>query len=151
MSIAKRLKQTASSWRSILQITRAGALVSALLFVLLIVTQLGVDRIRLVTPARQLWIHLGRGKVAVFVSDETGDLDFHWRVGWNSFAVNDPSIYFHPKNSEFDILGLEYVDGHFVRSPFRGGAVGLSYWYFVLASGLLAVLCNRKLRRSQPT
>jgi len=148
MSERNEIRRGSRTWWRCLRVARLAAILGALILAVLSIAQLGVDSITLETPNWQLWIKLGQGKVSLFFRDETADLDLKWRQGWNAFAVNEPALYFDPKHSHIDFLGIEYVAGSYVRSPYVGRAVRVSYWWFVAFLALLARFCTRKLRRA---
>lgn len=119
---------------------------SAALLLVLLLLQLGVDRVEIVTPSGQLWIHVGQGRLAIVASDEPGPRSVEWRSGWNHYSVNDPEMYFGPCTNDVDLLGLQYVSGTRFKTPYTGWAIRVSYWYGVALSVLLFAASHRRLR-----
>jgi hypothetical protein len=119
-----------------------------LVFLALVLVQTGVDRIEIRGSSGQTWFHLGRGKFALIASNEPSPPGTDWRSGWNPFSVNEPELYFHPKTTEFNLLGLQYVAGTRVQTSFTGWAVGISYWYGVAIAALVFWRTRRYLRRT---
>src|SRR5688500_14959472 len=118
MSESNGVRRGSRIWRLCLRATRFVAVLIAFMLVVLNVIQLGVDKITLETANWQLWIKLGKGRITVFTHDETGDLNLTWRQGWNPHVVNEAAMYFRPKRSHVDCVGIEYAAGAYAGSPF---------------------------------
>jgi len=105
-----------------------------------------IVRAEMTTGLGQVWVHIGAGRLAIFLRDESGAFALNGNWGRSCSEVNIPSGYFWPRTTLVECPGLVYVSGNYYTSQYSGCAVALD-WYSFTTMGMVFWVGGMRARR----